>query len=116
MHELSVTENILQIALKHGRQAGANSITDVHLVIGALSSIVDDSIQFYWDMVTENTICEKARLHFTRIPAKMRCQNCQHEFPIENGPHPCPECGSMSLLITQGEEFWVESIEIQKEE
>jgi len=116
MHELSVTENILQIALKHGLQAGAKSVTDVHLVIGTLSSIVDDSVQFYWDMITENTICEKSQLHFTRIPAKMKCQNCLQEFSIENGPQPCPSCGSLNLRVIQGEEFWVESIEIQKEE
>ncbi|NMC55184.1 MAG: hydrogenase maturation nickel metallochaperone HypA [Chloroflexi bacterium] len=116
MHELSVTENILQITLKHAQQAGAKSVTDVHLVIGELSSIIDDSVQFYWDMITENTICDSARLHFTRIPAKMRCQNCKQEFTIENGPIPCPSCGSMNVRVFQGEEFWVESIEIQKEE
>ena len=47
MHELPVTESILEIALRHAQEAGARRITDLYLIIGQLSTIVDDSIQFY---------------------------------------------------------------------
>jgi hydrogenase nickel incorporation protein HypA/HybF len=50
MHELAVTEHILDIALKHAQNANALSVDEIYLVIGQLSSIVDDSIQFYWDI------------------------------------------------------------------
>jgi hydrogenase nickel incorporation protein HypA/HybF len=40
-------------------------------VIGRLASIVDDSIQFYWDMISEGTICQGAKLHFKRVPAEL---------------------------------------------
>jgi hydrogenase nickel incorporation protein HypA/HybF len=51
MHELAVTENILNIAVQHGTQANAVRVTSLQLVIGQLSSIVDDSVRFYWDAV-----------------------------------------------------------------
>ncbi|MCA9957781.1 MAG: hydrogenase maturation nickel metallochaperone HypA, partial [Anaerolineales bacterium] len=51
MHELPITENILKIANEHATQSGAARVTDLYLVIGQLSSIVDDSIQFYWDII-----------------------------------------------------------------
>ncbi len=55
MHELAVTESILEIALRHSGEAGAQRITDLHLVIGELSTIIDESVQFYWDFVSEGT-------------------------------------------------------------
>ena len=41
MHELPVVENILEIALQRAKEAGAKHITDLHLVVGPLSSVVD---------------------------------------------------------------------------
>ena len=67
MHELSVTESLLKIALEHAANANAKRITDLHIVIGELASMVDDSIQFYWDIIAKDTIAEKAKLHFHRV-------------------------------------------------
>lgn len=115
MHEMSVTENILRIALDHAEKNQAAKVTDVYLVIGQLSSIVDDSVQFYWDFLTENTICSGSTLHFERIKATFLCNTCDKIFPLENRLSPCPECGSYSLDIKTGEEFYLDSIEIEKE-
>lgn len=114
MHELSVTESILAIAVKHAGLAGADRVTDIHITIGQLSSIVDDSVQFYWDFVAEKTICEGARLHFTRIPTRLACQSCGNEYSLESVLEPCPACGSLRIKVVSGEEFWVDSIEIEK--
>ncbi len=114
MHELAVTESILNIATKHAHQSNAKRVTDIHLVIGDLSSIVDDSVQFYWDMITKDTICENARLHFERIPARLQCKDCGHQFTIEDGLQPCPQCGSFRVKVISGEEFMVDSLEIEK--
>ena len=114
MHELSVTENILDIAVNHAKQADAVKVTDIYLVIGRLSSIVDDSVQFYWDMISENTICQGAKLHFERRPAKILCLNCNHQFALDSDLTPCPACDSMQLVIQSGQEFFLDSIEVEK--
>lgn len=114
MHELAVTENIFNIAVKHAEQAQAVRVTDVHLVIGRLSSIIDDSVQFYWDLVTQETICADSKLHFKRIPAKISCLDCSNEFQLEDELTPCPACNSIHLKILSGEEFWLDSIEIER--
>ena len=116
MHELSVTENILEITLRHASEANASRVTDINLKIGRLSSIVDDSIQFYWDFVSENTICAGAKLHFDRVPARLLCLNCGHEYTLESDLEPCPHCQSAQVRVIAGEEFHVESIEIEKQE
>jgi len=114
MHELAVTESILNIATRHAQQAEATRVTDIHLVIGKLSSIVDDSVQFYWDMISENTICAGAKLHFERRPAKMACQDCDTTYTLEGELVLCPQCGSARVKVVSGEEFWLDSIEIEK--
>lgn len=111
MHELSVTESILEIALRHGREAGAEAVTDLYLVIGELSAIVDDSVQFYWNIVSEGTTASGSTLHFRRIPGKLGCRACGHTYsPREDLP--CPACGSIEIDILAGEEFYLEAIEI----
>ena len=112
MHELSVTESILEIALRHAQQAKAGRVTDLHLVIGQLSSIVDDSVQFYWEMISKDTLCEGSQLHFKRQNARVQCQDCKNEYDLEHELLPCPQCGSMNIKILSGDEFRLESIEI----
>lgn len=115
MHELAVTENILQITTRYAQQEHAIRVTDVYLVIGDLSSIIDDSVQFYWDFITKDTVCEQSALHFRRIPAKARCLNCGNEFQLKE-LMPCPQCDSARFKIIEGEEFFVDSIKITKDE
>ncbi|HEX2980856.1 MAG TPA: hydrogenase maturation nickel metallochaperone HypA [Anaerolineaceae bacterium] len=112
MHELAVTESILEIALKHAELAKAKRVTDIHLVIGRLSSIVDDSVQFYWDMISENTICSGAKLHFTRVPAQLLCLDCGKEYTLTGELTGCPNCQSARIKVVSGEEFRMDSIEV----
>jgi len=113
MHEMAVTESLLAIATRHGEAAGARRVTDLYLVIGRLSSIVDDSVQFYWDFVSKGTICDGARLHFERVPATFRCLECQSLYELDGDFTPCPECGSSRIEVVAGEEFRLESVGIE---
>jgi hydrogenase nickel incorporation protein HypA/HybF len=115
MHELSVTESILEIASSHAQKANANKVTRINLVIGRLSSIVDDSVQFYWDVVAEGTICAGSTLKFTRIPAVLHCTTCSKDFEIDQILSPCPQCGGYQTTIKSGEEFYIDSIEVEKD-
>jgi hydrogenase nickel incorporation protein HypA/HybF len=114
MHELSVTESVLEIACKHAEQAQATQVTDIYLVIGQLSSIVDDSVEFYWNIVAKDTLCENAQLHFKRLPAKLICLDCDHQYLLDADLMPCPNCGSPRIRVLSGDEFHLESIEIQR--
>lgn len=116
MHELPITQNILQIALKYGAQSHATRITDLYLKIGMLSSVIDESIQFYWPIISKGTIAEKANLHFQRIPARLECSQCGMVYGLENGElTTCPECDSSQIKIIDGKEFQLESIAIDQE-
>lgn len=114
MHELSVTESVLEIACKHAEKAQATRVMDIFLVIGRLSSIVDDSIEFYWNIISKDTLCENARLHFKRVPAELICLDCEHQYQLANELTPCPNCNSARIRVLSGDEFHLESIDIQR--
>jgi hydrogenase nickel incorporation protein HypA/HybF len=115
MHELAVTESILNIALKHAAHANAVRVTSLNLVIGQLSSIVDDSVQFYWDMISAGTICEGAQLRFERRPALLRCLDCDRPYALNGELTDCPNCHSARVKVMTGEEFYLDSIEVEAE-
>jgi hydrogenase nickel incorporation protein HypA/HybF len=113
MHELAVTESLLEIAVRRATAAGAKRVTTLHLVIDQMSSIVDDSVQFYWDMVSAGTIAAGAQLQFERRPASVVCQDCGHSSELERNIGPCARCGSEHIRIVSSGEFRLESIEIE---
>ena len=115
MHELAVTESILEIATQAAKERAATKVTDIYLRLGQLSSIVDESVQFYWDAISQGTLAEGAQLHFTHVPARLRCKDCGTEFDLTEELTPCPSCQSIALEIIQGEEFQVDAIEILDE-
>lgn len=115
MHELKVTQDILSIVLEEANKMNAAGVTDIWLTIGHLSSIVDDFVQFYWDFISEGTICKGALLHFNRPPAVLQCRKCQTTFTLEDELLPCPSCNSFDLEVFSGDEMQVDQIEIERD-
>lgn len=112
MHELPVTQSLLEIALRHAESAGAQRITALNIKIGQLASIVDDSVQFYWEIIAKETKAEGAKLVFNRVPAKLQCLNCGQQFPLDESDYTCPVCKSEIIKVISGREFSLESIDV----
>lgn len=113
MHELSVTQSLLNIALQHAEKAEAKRVTDLNIVMGELSSMVDDSIQFYWEIIARGTIAEQATLHFRRVPTELQCQTCSTKYRPSDRELACPNCSGVDTRIIAGEEFALESIDVE---
>jgi hydrogenase nickel incorporation protein HypA/HybF len=116
MHEMAVTESILSIARTQAEKYPAARVTTINLVLGSLSSLVDDSITFYWDIISRDTPCAGAALVFHRLPARLVCMDCLTEYTVEAGISACPNCGSVKVKVLSGSEFRVDSIEITEED
>jgi hydrogenase nickel incorporation protein HypA/HybF len=117
LHELSVTQAVLDIALAAARDTGARRIGAIHLVIGELGSFVDDSVQFYFDFLSKGTPAEGAILTFSRVPAQALCVACGGRFDVRPPlPEACPNCGGGPYSVTGGRELRVESIEVEDED
>ncbi|MDP4180377.1 MAG: hydrogenase maturation nickel metallochaperone HypA [Bacillota bacterium] len=112
MHEYAVTKGLVNIVLEEAQKAGASKISLIRLVIGDLSTIIDESVQMYFNIFTEGTIAEGARLEFRRVYAKFHCRECGIEFEKPKTGFDCPNCGKMGILTDSGKEFYIESIEV----
>jgi len=112
MHELAVTQSVIDIVVKHAKEAGAKKIEQVNLVLGDMSGLVDDSIQFYFDFLTKDTPAAGAKLNFKRVPMTARCRACGEEFKPDSLAWQCPKCDKWDVEIIAGKEFLIESIEV----
>lgn len=112
MHELSVTQALLDAALRHAAASGALRVTEVRVVLGDLASVVDDSVRAWWDEVARGTLCEGSSLVFERVAARVLCTACGREYGLPDGLEPCPGCGGASLRVTAGDECRLESLTI----
>jgi hydrogenase nickel incorporation protein HypA/HybF len=112
VHELAVTQRVLDIAVEKAEEANAARVTRINLVIGEMSSIVDDCVQFYFDFLSQDSIASGATLTFERIPAKLRCRQCGHSFTPNEPPWNCPRCHQWDVEILAGQEFYIDSIEV----
>jgi hydrogenase nickel incorporation protein HypA/HybF len=87
-------------------------VTRVELVIGEMTSFVDDSIEFCFEALSSGTIAQGADLVFRRVPVKIRCRACDTEFVPEDLDWTCPVCGAYAGDVVAGQEFFVDSIEV----
>lgn len=112
MHEYAVTKSIVDIAVKEAQNAGASRIVEIRLVIGDLSTIMDESVSLYFDVISRGTPAEGARLVFNRIPARFSCADCGLEYDKPAKGFECPNCGRTGRLTEGGREFYIESMEV----
>jgi hydrogenase nickel incorporation protein HypA/HybF len=126
MHELSISSAIVDTALRH---AGGRPVTKVDVRVGALRQVVPESLDFYFEIVSRDTLCERAALEIELVAGLMGCGTCGHQW--DPAPEPvaghealapvlpvfrCPACERPDADVIHGEELEVESIEIAEEE
>ena len=112
MHELSITQSILNIALSSAENAHAKKINKIKITLGEMTGCVPQYIQEYFDIVSEDTIAYGAKLEFNRIPAVAKCLDCGKEIRLVRFRFRCEHCSSQKLTIISGKEFLVDSIDI----
>jgi hydrogenase nickel incorporation protein HypA/HybF len=116
MHEISVTQAIVNQAIASARLEGATKIVGVTIGLGSFSGYVDDSVEFYWEILTDKTLAQGSNLHIHRLPGKMSCYTCKKVFKKNQALEKCLYCGSYKLVIEAGDELVLESIEIENDQ
>jgi len=113
MHELAITQSMVDLVMEQAREAEAKKVGKINLVIGEMTGVAGDSVQFYFDFISKGTLVEGAALSFVMVPSKAQCQSCGKTFELKEFDWTCPYCEGKSLQIVAGKELFVESIEVE---
>lgn len=112
MHELSLSSAILDTAVRH---ADGKRVKAVELTIGALRQVVPASLEFYFEIVSRETVCEGARLELHMVDARVLCNGCRAEWTLDDPIFRCSSCEASDVEVLSGTEFLVDSIDIEEE-
>lgn len=112
MHEVSIMQNALEIALEQAHLAKAAKIHALKLRVGELSGVVPEALEFAFDVVTQGTIATNARLDIEYIPVVCHCSHCHLDFQPANLFYECYQCHQISTHIICGRELEIASLEV----
>ena len=112
MHEMSLTESIVEIAVEAARKEGALRVTRVVVDVGQLSHVEPEALEFCFAAVSRGTLAEGAKLEIARVPGAGFCPDCGKSVALAERFDPCPECGGFHVQMTAGDELKVREMEI----
>ena len=83
MHELAITQSILDISLQAAQAQHAQRIRAIRLTVGPFSGVVPECVQMYLDVLAKGTIAEGAKIEArTRLRAGQRDRPPPHRLPV----------------------------------
>ena len=113
MHEQSIVESVLALALKSAEKAEARKILSIDLVVGDYTGVVEDAVNFYFGFLSRDTLAAGAKINYTHVPGQLRCRDCDLLFPLQNRDYRCPKCDGRRVEIVGGRELYIENMEVE---
>ena len=115
MHELSIANSIMNIVLDEIASKNLPQVKAIGLKIGVLSGILPDALEFGFDVLKKKTVLEKTKLEIEEIPLKGKCKACNKDFEVTDLVFACPQCGSPSIDLEQGQELNIAYLKIEED-
>jgi len=112
MHEYPITKRIIEIAQEFALKNNAEEVKQINLIVGDYSGYVASSIDLYFSIIAEDSICKNATLNIERIIPKLKCNDCGKLFVRKPFSFECPDCQGQGSPTKIGQEFYIKSIEV----
>lgn len=112
MHEVSIMEQTLNIAIANAQSQNARKIHRLKMRIGTMSGVVPESLEFAFDVVTKGTMAEGATFEIESIPVRCYCEKCQTTFNPTDFFYQCPNCENLVYQSLAGKEIELASLEV----
>ncbi len=113
MHEATIAKNIIELIQTEFPELNCKRIYSVKLRIGELSGIYPESLEYYFQELSKNTILENTKLSFEKAPIKVICAVCSTIFEIINMDYDCPNCKNSQFNIIGGDELEIINMEVE---
>ena len=107
MHEYSIAAGVMDTVIPLARKAGATRIACVRLRIGVMTEVVQESLDFMWDVLCDERgpITKGTKLEVQYVQPRSVCIACGAEFEHDRFHVRCPKCGSAETVLQQGREL-----------
>jgi hydrogenase nickel incorporation protein HypA/HybF len=104
MHEMSLTQSILDIIEEHSSRHGFTKVNSVRLSFGKISSIEPQALEFAFEVLSEGTLAQGARMVFDILPVSIYCMHCEQTSELTSYAAQCPRCGGAEVVLQGGTE------------
>ncbi|HMK56708.1 MAG TPA: hydrogenase maturation nickel metallochaperone HypA [Dissulfurispiraceae bacterium] len=113
MHELSIAQSLLEVALENCSSKGFSRIGSIKVVIGRASGVMSDALIFGFNALKDGTVASEAALEVEEVPVSGHCNDCGADFTTEESyVLSCPHCGGLSYTIGTGRELMITEMEV----
>jgi len=121
VHEVSVMASIVEAVLEELKKHDVEKVEEVHMVIGELTFLGKEQLEFAYEIVTRGTILEGSKLVMADEKVQVLCRSCGYSGGVEyvsggGQDHvipnlSCPKCSSM-VEVTKGKSCAVTSLKV----
>lgn len=113
MHELAITQSILEIAIREAAKHNSPRINAIRLEIGEFTGVVKEALEFSFEVIKQGTLAEQAALDIEVVKLRKRCPGCDEVFESEDRfDFFCPVC-TMPAEIISGREMQIKWIDLE---
>ena len=108
MHELGITQEIIDIAVARAEGAKVRRLV---IEIGKLSAVLPDAVRFCFEVCREGTLLAEAELEILEPAGLARCRQCQADVVLERPFGRCT-CGNSDLDWLSGDQLCIKEMEV----
>lgn len=113
MHEVSIADSLLALAVRECREKGFNTIHNITVRIGKASGVMPEALLFAFEAMKRDTIAHEALLTIEEVPVSGHCHSCNSDFVVEEKfVLSCPHCEGSSFMVTSGRELQITEMEV----
>jgi hydrogenase nickel incorporation protein HypA/HybF len=111
MHEASIVDSLIGLVrqnLPDGRR-----VRRVDVRVGLLTGVSPEAMQFYFEILREDTLGPQAELVVSLEPLQAHCESCGSDHCLTEVAWLCPACGAPALAPRNGDELHLSSFEVE---
>jgi len=112
MHEMALCQGMLDIIDAKRVSEPFDRVRCITLEVGVLGNVDPRALRFAFDVSARGTTAEAARLDIVEVPGRAWCMDCSRGVSITARGDACPSCGGFMLIVEQGEELRLKTLEV----
>ena len=113
MHERSLVAGLLAEVDRLVAEHAPARATHVTVSVGAFSGVDADLFHAAFEEMSLETQHRGAKLSVERVGLEATCEDCGHEFEVEQFRFRCPKCHRTKTTIIRGEALMLETVTME---